>query len=111
VLGRITKHGNVYLRTLLSHGARAVLQSTAKRTDTKSQRGEALRQRRGETMAAVALNQTTEDSYTPSPTVGHFPARPEPFDFAQDKLRGAKSKGVASSLPHASTSPCGLRSA
>jgi transposase len=37
VLGRSTKQGNVYLRTLLIHGARAVLQHAAKRTDSKSQ--------------------------------------------------------------------------
>jgi len=36
LLGRITKRGNVYLRTLLIQGARAVLQCTAKRTDIKS---------------------------------------------------------------------------
>jgi transposase len=53
--GRITKHGNVYLRTLLIHGARAVLQFSAKRTDRKSRWGEAVRQRRGNNMAAVAL--------------------------------------------------------
>jgi transposase len=55
VRGRITKHGNVYLRTLLIHGARAVLQSTAKRTDAKSVWVEALRHRRGDNIAAVAL--------------------------------------------------------
>ena len=55
VLGRITKHGNVYLRTLLSHGARAVLQFRAKRTDQKSRGVEAVRQRRGNNIAAVAL--------------------------------------------------------
>jgi len=55
VLGRITKQGNVYLRTLLSHGARAVLQSSAKRTDRKSRWVEAVRQRRGNNIAAVAL--------------------------------------------------------
>jgi len=55
VLGRITKHGNVYLRTLLIHGARAVLQSTAKHADGKSVWVEALRQRRGDNIAAVAL--------------------------------------------------------
>jgi transposase len=55
VLGRITKQGNVYLRTLLIHGARTVLQSTAQRTDAKSQWVEALRQRRGDNIAAVAL--------------------------------------------------------
>jgi len=55
VLGRITKHGNVYLRTLLSHGARAVLQSSARRGDRKSRWVEAVRQRRGNNIAAVAL--------------------------------------------------------
>ena len=55
VLGRITKQGNVYLRTLLIHGARAVLQSSAKRPDRKSRWVEAVRQRRGNNIAAVAL--------------------------------------------------------
>jgi transposase len=55
VLGRITKQGNVYLRTLLIHGARAVLQSSARRTDRKSRWVEAVRQRRGSNIAAVAL--------------------------------------------------------
>ena len=55
VLGRITKQGNVYLRTLLIHGARAVLQFSAKRTDRKSRWVEAVRQRRGNNIAAVAL--------------------------------------------------------
>jgi transposase len=55
ILGRITKHGNVYLRTLLIHGARAVLQFSAKRTDRKSRWVEAVRQRRGSNIAAVAL--------------------------------------------------------
>jgi transposase len=55
VLGRITKRGNVYLRTLLIHGARSVLQFTAKRTDAKSVWVEGVRQRRGDNIAAVAL--------------------------------------------------------
>jgi transposase len=55
VLGRITKRGNVYLRTLLIHGARSVLQFTAKRTDAKSVWVEEVRQRRGDNIAAVAL--------------------------------------------------------
>jgi transposase len=54
VLGRITKHGNVYLRTLLIHGARAVLQFSAKRNDQKSRWVEQVRQRRGNNIAAVA---------------------------------------------------------
>jgi len=55
VLGRITKHGNVYLRTLLIHGARAVLQFSAKRSDQKSRWVEQVRRRRGNNIAAVAL--------------------------------------------------------
>ena len=55
VLGRITKHGNVYLRTLLMHGARAVVQGSMKRTDRKSRWVEAVRRRRGNNIAAVAL--------------------------------------------------------
>ena len=55
LLGRITKRGNVYLRTLLIQGARAVLQCTAKRTDIKSIWVEGVRQRREDNIAAVAL--------------------------------------------------------
>jgi transposase len=55
VLGRITKHGNVSLRTLFIHGARAVLQFSAKRSDRKSRWVEAVRGRRGNNIAAVAL--------------------------------------------------------
>jgi transposase len=55
VLGRITKRGNGSLRTLLIHGARSVLQFTAQRTDAKSGWVEAVRQRRGDNIAAVAL--------------------------------------------------------
>jgi transposase len=43
------------LRTLLIHGARAVLQFSAKRTDRKSRWVESVRQRRGNNIAAVAL--------------------------------------------------------
>ena len=55
VLGRLTKQGNVYLRTRLLHGARAVVQFSAKRSDQKSRWVEAVRQRRGNNIAAVAL--------------------------------------------------------
>jgi len=54
-LGPITTRGNVDLRTLLIHGARSVLQYTAKRTDAKSVGVEGVRQRRGDNIAAVAL--------------------------------------------------------
>jgi transposase len=54
-LGHISKRGNVYLRTLLIHGARSVLQLTGKRTDAKSRWAEQLKQRRGNNIAAVAL--------------------------------------------------------
>jgi len=55
VVGRITTHGNIYFRTLLIHGVRAGLQFSAKRTDQKSRWVEAVRQRRGNNLAAVAL--------------------------------------------------------
>ncbi|MEW6296912.1 MAG: IS110 family transposase [Thermodesulfobacteriota bacterium] len=55
VWGRITNHGNVYLRTLLLHGARAVSQFSAQRSDPKSRWVEQVRQRRGNNIAAVAL--------------------------------------------------------
>jgi transposase len=54
-LGAMTKHGDVYLRTLLIHGARAVLRTSAARKDGKSRWVEKLRQRRPENVAAVAL--------------------------------------------------------
>jgi len=54
-LGRITKRGDTYLRTLLVHGARSDLTRTAKRTDQKSRWAEALKIRKGWNKAAVAL--------------------------------------------------------
>ena len=54
-LGAMTKHGDVYLRTLLIHGARSVLRVTPKRSDAKSRWAESLRRRRPDNVAAVAL--------------------------------------------------------
>jgi transposase len=54
-LGAMTKHGDVYLRTLLIHGARAVLRLTPTRSDAKSRWAESLRRRRPDNVAAVAL--------------------------------------------------------
>jgi transposase len=54
-LGAMTKHGDVYLRTMLIHGARAVLRVTPKRSDAKSRWVESLRRRRPDNVAAVAL--------------------------------------------------------
>jgi transposase len=54
-LGHISKRGNVYLRTLLIHGARSVLRLAGQRTDAKSRWTEQLKQRRGNNIAAVAL--------------------------------------------------------
>ena len=53
--GRITKRGDRYLRTLLVHGARAVLIRSADRDDAKSQWVQRLRARRGFHKATVAL--------------------------------------------------------
>jgi transposase len=54
-LGRITKRGDVYLRTLLIHGTRAVLSSTKDKPDWLSRWAQAVRSRRGTRKAAVAL--------------------------------------------------------
>ena len=54
-LGAMTKHGDVYVRTLLIHGAHAVLRVTAHRSDAKSRWVESLRRRRPDNVAAVAL--------------------------------------------------------
>jgi transposase len=53
--GRITKRGDVYLRTLLIHGARAVMRHLAGREDRKSRWVLAVKERRGFNKAAVAL--------------------------------------------------------
>lgn len=54
-LGRITKKGDVYLRTLLIHGTRAVLANVAEKSDRLSAWARALIERRGYRRAAVAL--------------------------------------------------------
>ena len=54
-LGRITKQGDVYLRTLLIHGTRAVLARVSERTDRASSWVRGLIERRGYKRAAVAL--------------------------------------------------------
>ena len=80
MLGHITKRGNGSLRTLLIHGARTVLQYTAKRTDAKSRWVETLRQRRGDNIATVAFifpfDQAPQvyhsRNHPPEGTPGHF---------------------------------------
>jgi len=54
-LGRITKCGDVYLRTLLVHGARAALTMMATRGDRLARWAQALVARRGFKKACVAL--------------------------------------------------------
>lgn len=54
-LGRISKRGDVYLRTLLVHGARSELMYTARRTDRKSRWAEGLKQGKSWNKVAVAL--------------------------------------------------------
>ena len=55
VPGRMSKQGDRYLRTLLIHGARAVLRVADRKTDPKSQWAAALKRRVGNNKAAVAL--------------------------------------------------------
>lgn len=54
-LGRITRQGDGYLRTLLVHGARAYLRVVDKKTDAKSEWARRLKERRHVNVAAVAL--------------------------------------------------------
>jgi hypothetical protein len=54
-LGRITKRGDVYLRTLLIHGARSVLRRLQQATDAKSRWAAEVKNRRGYNKAVVAL--------------------------------------------------------
>jgi transposase len=54
-LGRITKKGDAYLRTLLIHGTRAVLSTVKDKDDKLSRWTKALIERRGYKRAAVAL--------------------------------------------------------
>lgn len=51
----ISKRGDTYLRTLLIHGARAVLRTAANKTDPRSDWLNKLAQRRNKNIAAVAL--------------------------------------------------------
>jgi hypothetical protein len=51
----ISKRGDVYLRTLLIHGARAVVHHAARKNDPLSQWVNRLHQRRGANVAAVAV--------------------------------------------------------
>jgi transposase len=54
-LGRITKAGDPYLRSLLIMGARAVLNTAKNKTDSLSRRARALEERRGSWKAVVAI--------------------------------------------------------
>ena len=51
----ISKRGNSYLRTLLIHGARAVLRYSEGKTDRFSRWAQALLERRGHNRACVAV--------------------------------------------------------
>jgi len=54
-LGRITKRGDRYLRTLLVHDARALLRFVDRKSDAKSAWAKRLKERRHVNVAAVAL--------------------------------------------------------
>lgn len=54
-LGRITRRGDRYLRTLLVHGARALVCCAAQHHDARSEWVQAVRARRGFNKATVAL--------------------------------------------------------
>lgn len=54
-LGAMTKRGDVYLRTLLVHGARAAVRAALRKDDPRSRWIQALVQRRGHNKAVVAV--------------------------------------------------------
>ena len=54
-LGSVSKRGDSYLRTLIIHGARAVLNACPNKTDRRSQWLQALSERRNRNIATVAL--------------------------------------------------------
>jgi len=54
-LGSISKRGDIYLRTLLIHGARAVQRTCANKTDGRSRWLQALSRRQHKNVATVAL--------------------------------------------------------
>lgn len=54
-LGRITKHGDVYVRKLLVHGARSVLRIAHRYPDRYSSWAMTMRERKGYTKGAVAV--------------------------------------------------------
>lgn len=54
-LGRITKAGDAYIRSLLVLGARAVLNAAANKTDSLSRWAMQLRERRGYWKAVIAI--------------------------------------------------------
>lgn len=72
----ITKRGDSYLRTLLIHGARSAVLATRKKQDRRSRWLNAIRERRNQNIAAVALANknarvlwallTTEEKYHPA---------------------------------------------
>jgi transposase len=55
VMMGITKRGSQHLRTLLAHGARAVVRTAVRKTDSRSMWVNELRQRRGYNRATVAV--------------------------------------------------------
>lgn len=54
-LGEISKRGDTYLRTLLIHGARAVVNASTGKTDRRSAWINALVRRRNRNIATVAV--------------------------------------------------------
>jgi len=54
-LGRISKHGDIYVRKLLVHGARSVLKNAHRHTDRYSSWAMTMRDKKGYTKGAVAV--------------------------------------------------------
>jgi transposase len=69
----MTKRGNRYLRTLLIHGARAVLRGVDRKTDPRSRWLQAVKARRGKHCASVAqANKTARIAWALLAKGGHY---------------------------------------
>jgi transposase len=63
----ISKRGSQHLRTLLAHGARAVVRTAIRKTDARSNWVNELRQRRGHNRATVAVANKNARVWTAPP--------------------------------------------
>jgi transposase len=89
VLLGISKRGDKYLRTLLIHGARAVVRVADRHEDPLSQWIQRLKERRGVHKAIVAVANKTAPQFWAQLAYGCR----DPIDDSYRRLRGSRSRG------------------